>query len=1029
MQKTITIILIAILIILRSSAINAQTVYPEPMVNQSTVQASPDAQSEQNYGNNPTALYVGLPSINVPIYQVNCGSLSLPISLSYDYDGLFPLQDASWVGLGWNLNAGGVISRIIEGYADSTQNQGYNYGQYNIIDTLFTSYNYNNFLQNAYNNNLSYAHKSYDLAPDIFDCEFYGGSGKFFWYNGKAYQLSYDKQLGISWPSNNGSITITTANGTAYTFGAKDTTTCNVYGGPSYSPLTYFSAWHLSMVVSADKKDTITLSYVPYKWQQYSSSYQTSYTVSTGTQADLGTDPTSFYVTPTIESQVLQSIRSRTTRVSFIAGSREDVNTPRLQEIDVIDSLSGSITKKNMLSYEYFGVSGGGELQFERLKLKRLNSENTQITGDSLTYTFKYAHEYDNFPSKSTQGYDYWGYYNGQDTNESILPSSALANYSPTPPVSSNFGSSDRTPNFNYCSYGVLDTLIYPTGGYSVFQYEQNKYLNDSNSVGPGIRLQSSTDYNNNSATPSLQRSYSYFLDNGTSSSGIAGNPPAFYGTPFSVFDGTNTYNYTTYPAAMNDWGMGGSNSPLFYYQKVTENIISSTETHRSDHYFTRFPGVFLDVRQTSQVDYINTPNTSIFKPIDKSIVNYNSINDTSFYAAYPYISQESYNKNQHPPITYSYTYGFTYSDWPTYWIYPSSQQTIQYDQNSDSIVNTVYYNYNTTTRNLTSVQQGASDGQTVTQKFKYPEDYTSALTGNMVSSRVLSPVIEKESWLKQDSNDSLLISGAVTFFNQTTFKPTSTYAIETTSPISNLNNETKSGGLYSSTLSDSRYILKGSIQYDANDNLDIVTKSNDINTSYIWDYKHSDQIAEVKNAAQSDIAYTSFEADGSGNWTFTGSTTSDVTSPTGTRCYNIGQTSGSITRTGLQSSNAYIVSYWIKNPGTPLIITGTMSGYPIKGKTINNWTYFEHKITGQSSVTVSGSGTTYIDELRLYPYNAQMVTFSYIPLIGKSSQCDADNRITYYQYDGFGRLKVVLDQDHNIIKTIQYHFKGQTLE
>jgi hypothetical protein len=109
------------------------------------------------------------------------------------------------------------------------------------------------------------------------------------------------------------------------------------------------------------------------------------------------------------------------------------------------------------------------------------------------------------------------------------------------------------------------------------------------------------------------------------------------------------------------------------------------------------------------------------------------------------------------------------------------------------------------------------------------------------------------------------------------------------------------------------------------------------------------------------------------------------------------------------------------------LTITGTQSGYPVKGKTIGGWTYYEHKITGQSSVTISGTG--YIDELRLYPATAQMTTYTYLPSVGLSSQCDADNRVTYYQYDGFNRLKVLLDQDHNIIKTYQYHFLGESAE
>jgi hypothetical protein len=236
------------------------------------------------------------------------------------------------------------------------------------------------------------------------------------------------------------------------------------------------------------------------------------------------------------------------------------------------------------------------------------------------------------------------------------------------------------------------------------------------------------------------------------------------------------------------------------------------------------------------------------------------------------------------------------------------------------------------------------------------------------------------------------------------------------------------SGGKFTTLLSDSRYVLKGQIQYDANDNLSVATKASDMNVSYIWDYHHSNVIAQIKNAAQTDVAATSFESDGKGNWSFTGASNADSTSPTGNFCYNVGQTSGSITKSGLTSATNYILSYWIKGT-TALTITGTVAGYPLQGKTINNWTYFEHKITGQTSVTVSGTGTKYIDELRLYPYSAQMTTYTFNPLIGMSTQCDPDNRISYYKYDPFGRLHVVMDQDLNIVKTVQYHHIGETNE
>ena len=56
------------------------------------------------------------------------------------------------------------------------------------------------------------------------------------------------------------------------------------------------------------------------------------------------------------------------------------------------------------------------------------------------------------------------------------------------------------------------------------------------------------------------------------------------------------------------------------------------------------------------------------------------------------------------------------------------------------------------------------------------------------------------------------------------------------------------------------------------------------------------------------------------------------TTAVTGRRSYNL---TGSITKSGLTGSNTYIVSYWtLANTGA-FSIAGTMSGYPMKGKTV----------------------------------------------------------------------------------------------
>jgi predicted secreted protein len=63
---------------------------------------------------------------------------------------------------------------------------------------------------------------------------------------------------------------------------------------------------------------------------------------------------------------------------------------------------------------------------------------------------------------------------------------------------------------------------------------------------------------------------------------------------------------------------------------------------------------------------------------------------------------------------------------------------------------------------------------------------------------------------------------------------------------------------------------------------------------------------------------------------------------------------------------------------------------------------YYEIELDNTSSVNVSGSN---IDEVRLYPKGAQMVTLTYEPLVGVTSQSDARGYISYYEYDDAGRL------------------------
>jgi hypothetical protein len=301
-----------------------------------------------------------------------------------------------------------------------------------------------------------------------------------------------------------------------------------------------------------------------------------------------------------------------------------------------------------------------------------------------------------------------------------------------------------------------------------------------------------------------------------------------------------------------------------------------------------------------------------------------------------------------------------------------------------------------------TQIKTRKSDGRDIIENINYPQ--TLSAPGNvyekMVNRNILAPVIQ----------DQELIDGSLVTLTKVNYNDW----------LGNANLllpsfiEVQSGNSASEPrIRFNRFDIYGNILQQQKENAEY--------QAYIWDYNSLYPVAEIKNAAITDAAYTSFEADGSGGWT--GINTNNAgTGPslTGIRFYNL--TASGISKSGLSSAKSYIVSYWSKNGAYS--VTGSAA---VKtGHTIvvggANWTYYEHKVTGTATVTVSGTGA--IDELRLYPANAQMMTYAYEPLKGMTSQCDAASHIKYFEYDGLCRLKLIRDEDGNILKTYEYHYK-----
>lgn len=361
-------------------------------------------------------------------------------------------------------------------------------------------------------------------------------------------------------------------------------------------------------------------------------------------------------------------------------------------------------------------------------------------------------------------------------------------------------------------------------------------------------------------------------------------------------------------------------------------------------------------------------------------------------------------------------------------WTYLDTTVTTIYDDNGPTLTTKSAYIYDNVLHiNPTRIWNTRSDGQEEFTSISYPLDYASgtAFLDSLKIANIVNVPIEKVKYLKQGT-DIKILAGSITSYNATS-KGTrkSELLLSSSYPValsdfkfSNRANGTlPPTGAATSFSQDPRYQERITYDgYDVASNLTHYVVNQQKGMCYIWGYDAKYPVAEVKNADLSDVAYTSFESAEWGNWFSTSNTFIPNDGLSGKQSYAL--TSGNISKSGLSASKKYVVSYWAKS-GAIVNVNGTVS--TVSGMTYNNWTYYEKIITGISAVTISGSGS--IDELRLYPLQAQMNTTTYEPGVGVTGKFDEKGGLAYYEYDALGRLKLVRDQNGKILQLYDYRY------
>ena len=153
---------------------------------------TPNAEILGKYGQVPVSYFNGLPQISIPISTFKVNGYELPISLSYYASGNKPDSHPGWVGLGWNLSAGGAITRIINGIKDEmteterrfiinsgngfSTNPGYYYRTDSVNRTNWSNKNYLYYIKSM----KTTSRYPYDTEPDEFVVNVAGISASFF---------------------------------------------------------------------------------------------------------------------------------------------------------------------------------------------------------------------------------------------------------------------------------------------------------------------------------------------------------------------------------------------------------------------------------------------------------------------------------------------------------------------------------------------------------------------------------------------------------------------------------------------------------------------------------------------------------------------------------------------------------------------------------------------------------------------------------------------------------------------------------
>ncbi len=566
------IILNILLITLSTTGLFAQAKWEKPLQF-----FTPNAESLGKYGEIPVNYFNGLPNISIPITSFKVNGYELPITLSYYAGGNRPDSHPGWVGLSWNLSAGGSISRIVKGIMDEMTgietvylagggNQNINTGYLYRTDSV----NRVNWKDSSYLNYVGtqrliqpygFTVYPYDTEPDEFQVNVDDINASFYFVSSNQIKIKsksnakfniqytlatnneyllYESYRGESYANcftYINEIILTNNKGIKYFFGG-DLNAIEfsfLCGAEKFSGTA--NTWHLKKI-QLPNGEIITFNYekdgIPIN-EQNNHSFRAHY-IYNSSEGEINNTKTNLYgnlsyiflqpsyltsITSTIAGRSMQFKRSKSIELS------NTINQ---------DAITNKVLNMNYLLEKFIGLNGLLEKNYylkldtivdnnQKYLFEYTNSTTTRLKllqiselDNAKNMLYKYAFEYNStsLPAYNSKKTDNWGFYNNKffDNEE----------------YENLYGF--RTPDSIFAKAEILQKITYPTGGYSQFLYELNDYskianqfpftITNSNGIAGGLRIKRIVNFD---LSKSSTREFYYTKATGESSGILSGKP------------------------------------------------------------------------------------------------------------------------------------------------------------------------------------------------------------------------------------------------------------------------------------------------------------------------------------------------------------------------------------------------------------------------------------------------------------------------------------------------------------------------